>query len=291
MQESVLLTAPAKLNLALHVTGRRADGYHLLETLAVFTEFGDRLRISRGERDAFILTGPFSHGLAPDASNLAVRARDRLRDAFPGTVRPPVTIELEKNLPIASGIGGGSSDAATALRGLAQFWNLTIEPGELIAIASPLGADLPMCLAARPLVARGTGDALELISGWPTIDLVLVNPGVAVATAAVFAGLTRRDNAPLPPLPSARDPGSIHAWLGETRNDLEASARARAPGIADAIAALQATGAFFSRMSGSGATCFGLHASARTARLAADAISAAHPGWFVTATRTMASED
>ncbi|MDP3897328.1 MAG: 4-(cytidine 5'-diphospho)-2-C-methyl-D-erythritol kinase [Mesorhizobium sp.] len=290
MRESAVLSAPAKLNLALHVTGRRADGYHLLETLAVFTEFGDRIKISPAERDALALTGPYADGLALDASNLVVRARDRLRDAFPDTVLPPILIELEKNLPIASGIGGGSSDAATALRGLARFWNLAVEAGELADIAAPLGADLPMCLAARPLLARGTGEALEPLSGWPALDLVLVNPGVPVATAAVFAGLARRDNAALPPLPPARDLGSILGWLGQTRNDLEAPARALAPGIADAIAALQATGAVFSRMSGSGATCFGLHASAKAARLAADAIRAAHPGWFVTATRAMASE-
>lgn len=291
MPDSDAHLAPAKINLALHVTGRRADGYHVLDTLAVFTKSGDRLWFSVSEADGLRISGPFSQHLNDDTTNLVIRARDRLRDAFPDCDLPPVSIQLEKNLPVASGIGGGSSDAAAALRGLARHWRLDPDDAQITEIAAPLGADLPMCLAARPLIARGTGDEIEPIALWPALDLVLVNPGVAVATGAVFAKLARRDNAPLPPLPPARDFAAIRAWLTETRNDLEFPARQVAPEIGEALAALLSTGAAFSRMSGSGATCFGLHESPEAARLAAEAIRAAQPGWFVVATQATASED
>jgi 4-diphosphocytidyl-2-C-methyl-D-erythritol kinase len=282
--------APAKVNLALHVTGRRADGYHLLESLAVFTRFGDRISIEPAERDEFAVSGPYAPAVPTDETNLILKARDALRGVASPAETAPVAIRLEKNLPIASGIGGGSSDAAAALRGLVKFWGLDVEHGALTRIGSALGADLPMCLAARPLVARGTGDELSPVAGFPALGLVLVNPGAGVSTPAVFSALRRRDNDKLPPLPSQIDFHSLRNWLEITRNDLEDAARSIEPSIDAAKAALMKADAGFARMSGSGATCFGLFETGNVAKRAAASIRSRHPGWFVAATRSMPSE-
>lgn len=276
--------APAKINLALHVTGRRADGYHLLESLAVFTEFGDRVVIAPAAEDGFAVTGPFAGNVPLDAGNLVIRARDALRQANPAFATP-VCITLEKNLPIASGIGGGSSDAAAVLRALARHWRTNTD---LSALGAKLGADIPMCLAAHPLIARGIGEIIEPVADFPALPLVLVNPGIAVSTPEVFRALANRENPPLPPLPSRLDLPSIVDWLRATRNDLEAPAKALAPVIGEALDALDRAGGVFARMSGSGATCFGLFETTSQADAAAKAIRQAQPGWFVAATMTVA---
>jgi 4-diphosphocytidyl-2-C-methyl-D-erythritol kinase len=282
--------APAKINLALHVTGRRADGYHLLESLAVFTRYGDRVSIEPAERDEFTVSGPYAPAVPTDETNLILKARDALRGVVPSMATAPVAIRLEKNLPIASGIGGGSSDAAAALRGLVKFWGLDVEHEALTRIGAALGADLPMCLAAKPLVARGTGDELSPVAGFPALGLVLVNPDVAVSTPAVFAALQQRDNEALPPLPPHIDFHTLRNWLEITRNDLEDAARSIEPSIGAAKAALMKADAGFARMSGSGATCFGLFETGNVAKRAAASIRSRHPGWFVAATRSMPSE-
>ena len=284
MADTISEHAPAKVNLALHVTGRRADGYHLLDTLVVFTEAGDRIRARRAAQDGLTVTGPFAAAVPSDAQNLVERARALARGLAGGRAFP-VHIELEKNLPVASGIGGGSSDAAATLRALGRLWGLGVPPPVLAEAALALGADLPMCLAATSLVARGIGEALTLAPGLPVLELVLVNPGVAVATPAVFCALERRDNAPLPPLP---DFDAFAAWLARQRNDLEAPAMTIAPQVAAALAALRENGAALARMSGSGATCFGLFSSRLDAARAADAIAVREPSWYVTATTTIA---
>ncbi|MET0576910.1 MAG: 4-(cytidine 5'-diphospho)-2-C-methyl-D-erythritol kinase [Mesorhizobium sp.] len=287
--QTVARLAPAKINLALHVTGRRPDGYHLIESLAVFTRFGDRVTVSASEEDGFAVSGPFAAHIPLDAGNLVLRARDALRSTFPDSACPPVTIALEKNLPVASGIGGGSSDAAATLRALADLWAID-DDAALARIGLSLGADLPMCLAAQPLIARGVGDDLSVLPNFPALGLVLVNPGVAVPTAAVFAALAKRDGERLPPLPLAIDFHSLRNWLETTRNDLEPAACAIEPAIAAAATALDRAGSGFTRMSGSGATCFGLFETGNVAKRAAAAIRARQPGWFVAATRSMASE-
>jgi len=276
--------APAKINLALHVVGRRPDGYHELETLAVFTEYGDRLTVEPAARDHFSIHGSYGGQLPVDEGNLVVRAREALRRACGADLRP-VSIRLEKNLPIASGIGGGSSDAAAALRALARHWRLA-DTGFLDAVAPALGADVPMCLAARPLLARGAGERIEPVSGLPRLAVVLVNPGVEVSTPQVFSGLASRENPPLQALPGKADFEALLGWLAASRNDLEPPALSIAPAIAESLAALAASGAAFTRMSGSGATCFGLYASDSAARAAADIIRRDRPGWFVAATST-----
>lgn len=255
--------APAKLNLALHVTGRRADGFHLLDSLVVFAGVGDVVELSPGPLSLRI-DGPFGRDLVADDHNLCLRAA-RL-------IGGEAAIRLTKNLPVASGIGGGSADAAAVLRGFAAQGHTLPEGTE------SLGADVPVCLAGRPVRMRGIGEVLDPVPKIPPLWVVLVNPGVAVSTPAVFKALESRNNPPLP-APAWGDADSFLAWLGQCRNNLESPARALAPEIGQALAALDAAGARLARMSGSGATCFGLFTDARAAALAARAI--ARPGWWV----------
>lgn len=246
--------APAKLNLALHVTGRRADGYHLLDSLVCFAAVGDSVALTPGPLSLSI-EGPFAAGLGAGPDNLCLRAA-RLAGA-------QAAIRLTKRLPIASGIGGGSADAAAVLRALARMGH------PLPPHTEDLGADVPVCLASVPARMSGIGEVVTPTGPLPRLHLVLVNPGVAVATPAIFAGLDRRDNPPMPPLPPLRDAAALIAWLRGTRNDLQAPAIAAAPVIAQVLAALEGQGAGLARMSGSGATCFGIFADAPGAARAA----------------------
>lgn len=273
--ERLRLRAPAKINLALHVTGRRADGYHLLDSLVVFTRFGDELEIGPAAADSFHIEGPFATGVPTDASNLVIKARDAIRQSYAG--RGPLALRLTKNLPPASGIGGGSSDAAACLAGMAK--------GDLAEIGLRLGADLPMCLAAEPLRARGIGERIELLPDFPALSLVLANPGVEVPTSEIFRRLPSPDNAPLPELPH----GDVIGWLGATRNDLQAPAIAYAPQIGECLDMLERSGAAFARMSGSGATCFGVFADEGAAARAAERMRDEKGSWFVVATQSHAS--
>lgn len=284
--------APAKINLALHVTGRRDDGYHLLETLAVFSALGDRLTAVVADEDRLTIDGPEAGPLLGDAaqSNLVCRARDALRiqARASGREAPPVHLTLEKYLPVASGIGGGSADAAAALRVLAGLWGLETDGATLAAIGLELGADVPMCLLQRPLIARGIGERLAPVEiGFP-LHLVIVNPRVPVSTPAVFKALQRRDNLPLPSATNWTDLGSLLSWLGETRNDMEPAASSMVAEIRHSIDALHEAGALFARMSGSGASCFGIFEDRLSAEAAASAIRQDKPGWFVAATTTLA---
>lgn len=264
--------APAKLNLTLHVTGRRADGFHLLDSLVVFCDIGDVVTVADGPL-GLTVTGPFSGGLAAEPDNLCLRAA-RLAGR-------EVAITLEKNLPVASGIGGGSADAAAVLRAL----------GADPAGTETLGADVPVCMAGRPTRMRGLGEILDPLPALPDLHLVLVNPGRALSTPAVFKALTRRDNPPMPEqLPPLGDAGALIRFLRECRNDLQAPAIALMPEIAACLAALDAAGAAFARMSGSGATCFGLFADAAQARAAQAAIACAHPQWWTAASGLAAAK-
>jgi len=275
--------APAKINLALHVVGRRADGYHDLETLVVFADIGDRLTIVDGDGgDTFALTGAFADAVPVGGGNLAVAALRAMRQMAP---LPPLSLSLEKNLPVAAGMGGGSADAAAVVRLLARRAGIGPSDPALQRLAAGLGADVPMCLAGRPLIARGRGERLHLLPGMPALFAVLVNPGVAVPTPDVFGALARRDNPPLPDLPAAFDGADLAGWLARTRNDLEAPALRLAPAIGDVLAML---GGFeecrLARMTGSGATCFGLFPDAESARRAARLLARRRPDWWCRAT-------
>jgi 4-diphosphocytidyl-2-C-methyl-D-erythritol kinase len=281
--------APAKVNLALHVTGQRADGYHLLDTLVTFADAGDRLTFEAADADRFSISGRFAASLPVDATpktgNLVLRARDALRGKA-GT-SSGVHIHLEKNLPIASGIGGGSADAAATLRGLMRLWNLDISRAALEQIALALGADVPMCLASRPLIARGIGEDITLLGSFPSLHLLLVNPKVEVSTPVIFKSLTHKDN---PPLHLPADGAAVEDWLAalvQARNDLQPPAEVLQSAIADVVGLLSRTAPLFARMSGSGATCFGVYASAAAAHAGAAAIVAARPLWYVQATETV----
>ena len=288
------IDAPAKINLALHVTGRRTDGYHLIESFGVLAELGDRVSVRLADRDSFFLEGPEAAGLSTEAENrnLVVRARDALRDAArqSGTELPPVDIRLDKQLPVASGIGGGSADAAATLKALCLLWDY--DPGAeiLSRIALELGADVPMCLEGKPLIARGIGETLTPIELGFALDLVIVNPRIGVSTPMVFSALERRDNPPLPDLESPDDKDRFISWLAQARNDLQPPAQRMVPDIAECVSALNLAGADFVRMSGSGASCFGVFASAEVAQTAATKLQHDRPGWFIAATRTLATD-
>lgn len=269
--------APAKINLHLHVVGRRPDGYHLLDSLVVFAGIGDRLTVSPSDRLTLSVTGPFAAGLAAEADNLVLRAARAL--AARAGVQATGALVLEKNLPVASGIGGGSADAAAALRLLCRVWGLDPDvPGQ---VAAGLGADVPVCVAGVPAVMSGIGEILMPAPALPDVGIVLVNPGVAVSTPSVFRARTGgfSDQAQFPDR-GWRDAGSLAAALLATRNDLEPPARLLTPVIGDVLDALAATpGCLLTRMSGSGATCFGLFATPEAAETAAGTII--RDGWWV----------
>ncbi|WP_425419230.1 4-(cytidine 5'-diphospho)-2-C-methyl-D-erythritol kinase [Oricola indica] len=291
MGEPVWIDAPAKINLALHVTGQRPDGYHLIETLAVFADIHDRIAVALAEKDGFVVEGSEASALAGEdpSSNLVIRARDFLRDIADkaGMAAPSVNVRLEKNLPTGSGIGGGSADAAATLRALSALWRLDHLEQTIRDHAVRLGADVPMCLASMPLVARGIGEDLEPLSGMPALDILLVNPRRHISTPAVFKALDRKDNAPLPQANIASGPHGLADWLArETRNDLEAPSVRLTPAIGDCLVALDATDPLLARMSGSGATCFAIYPDGDTARDAASRLLRDHPDWWIKTGRT-----
>ncbi|MDB5659662.1 MAG: 4-(cytidine 5-diphospho)-2-C-methyl-D-erythritol kinase [Cypionkella sp.] len=264
--------APAKINLALHVTGQRADGYHMLDSLVVFAAVGDWLTVEPAAALILTVTGPFAARLAAE-DNLVLRAARVLG------VKAAIT--LDKHLPIASGIGGGSADAAAALRALSAMAGVAL-PDAAAVLA--LGADVPVCLECVPLRMQGVGEVLTPLPALPECYVVLVNPGVAVATRAVFKALPRKDNPAMAMMPVWRSAGELAAWLAEQRNDLEAPAIELAPVIAEVKAALAVRpGCLLARMSGSGATCYGLFASEELAKAAAGALREDAPAWWVAA--------
>lgn len=279
-------TAPAKVNLALHVTGRRADGFHTLHSLCVFTELGDQLSAQPALEDRLTISGPFAEDLPVGRSNLVIRAIEKFRARFPGHIECGVAIHLEKHLPVAAGLGGGSADAAAVLRMLARLGAGAVPDTELFALAATLGADVPMCLYSRTCEVLGIGELLKPVPAFPPVHLVLVNPMAPVSTADVFKRLESRENLPMPPLPDALDRAAmLSLWLDDTRNDLEVPAIEIEPAIAGVIKAIRATtGCALARMSGSGATCFGLYGSAAAAHQAAHDLREKLSGYWVAAT-------
>ena len=263
--------APAKVNLALHLRRRRADRYHDLETLFAFTAFGDTLRVTAQDGLSLDVGGPFAAAVG-DGDNLVVRAARDLAAAAGCPADAALT--LDKQIPVAAGLGGGSADAAAALRLLNRFWRLDWPLDRLAAIAARLGADVPACVFSRTLAGSGKGDALTPVDlDLAGTSVLLVNPRVAVPTGPVFAGWDGVDRGPL----VADD------WR-TARNDLTDPAVALAPPVAEVLAALAATGATFVRMSGSGATCLALYVDAGACATARDTLSATHPGWWSVAT-------
>ncbi|MFN0042794.1 MAG: 4-(cytidine 5'-diphospho)-2-C-methyl-D-erythritol kinase [Alphaproteobacteria bacterium] len=278
--------ARAKLNLYLHVLDRRADGYHELDSLIAFAQVGDDLTVAPAERLTLAVEGPFAAALGAggQAGNLVWRAAMALAAA--AEIAPRAAIRLVKNLPVSSGIGGGSADAAAALVLLQRLWRIRLAPARLSALALALGADVPMCLEGRPAYAGGVGECLAPVPTLPLVHAVLAHCGVAVSTKDVFQRRAGSYSAPAarfsaPPA----DAHALAALLAGSRNDLTKAAIAIAPEIADCLAALgEAQGCLLARMSGSGATCFGLFADAAAAAAACARLASRYTGWWVAAT-------
>ena len=306
--------APAKINLALHVRRRRPDGYHDIETLFAFCHDGDVVTVEAAERNHFSIVGPFAAALRPSGANAVhsstppakagaqgrnareeppglsngapasageVQWRDNLvtdaADAFATyfDIRRSHAIVLDKRLPIASGIGGGSADAAATLRALARLYDIPGDDDRLVAIAAALGADVPACLRGETVLGTGRGDALVAVDGLAGTPVLLVNPGVAVSTGAVFGAWDGIDRGPIPDGPLLE-----RAMAG--RNDLAPPARRLAPAIDAVLALLEAAqGVSMARMSGSGATCFALFQDVAARDAAAS--DAATRGWWTLA--------
>lgn len=270
-------TAHAKVNLTLHVTGQRDDGYHLLDSMVLFTSLGDEISVAPAHELTLTIDGPFVSGLSAEDDNLVLRAAR----SFGQTTGARIT--LTKNLPVASGIGGGSADAAAALRALSRLWDL---PVPVASAQLALGADVPVCMSPELSRMAGIGEEITRLGPAPMLDILLVNPGVAVSTPAVFNGLSSKSNAAMPDtMPDPFDTDDWIAWLSTQRNDLEAPARAAAPVIDTVLSELSAAqGCILARMSGSGATCFAIFEDAETRDATAALLRRTHPDWWVAPT-------
>lgn len=277
----VTVFAPAKINLYLHVAGRRPDGYHLLDSLIAFAGIGDTIRAEPAERLSLSVDGPTAALLPEAGDNIVLMAARILADR--AGVTTGAALHLTKRLPVAAGIGGGSADAAAALIALSRLWNVTLPEPEMMALALALGADVPVCLAGRPMAVSGIGERMVPAPTLPASWLVLVNPMEPLSTPAVFKARTGgfSGHAPLETMPG--DAAGLACLLAERRNDLTAAATSLVPAIGEALALIAASpGCLLGRMSGSGATCFGLFASEPAANAAAAALKATRPGWWVT---------
>lgn len=287
--ETTSRLAPAKVNLALHVTGRRADGYHTLSSLVAFASHGDRVTASPAEEDSFALSGPFADalGFTALADNIVVRALVLARAvaADAGLDFGPLAVSLEKRLPVAAGIGGGSADAAALLRMLTDA--CPDISARMRAVSLGIGADVPMCFDGVAARVEGIGEIGMPLPAFPAVPCLLVNPGIPVSTPEVFRRLERTANPALPPLPPLQTFADLLDCLKGSRNDLQAAALSIAPGIGTACDGLTRHGAAFARMSGSGATVFGLFEDAGQAAAAGKVLARDHPDWWTLPTTLM----
>lgn len=283
--------APAKLNLFLHVGDKRPDGYHALQSLVAFAEAADVLEIVPASELSLSLSGPFAAQIPRGIANLVFQAARSLSELC-SDAPSGAAIVLEKNLPVAAGIGGGSADAAATLRALNILWQLDRTEDDLVDLARALGSDVPACVLSRPCWMEGRGEHVSATGPLPPLDLVVVNPGVLLPTAAVFASLNARTGTS-----AMAPPGRIAtlwdlvAYLEDSGNDLEAPATHLQPDIDHVLEALHhEPGCVFAQMSGSGATCFGLFNDREYAEGAAGRIAQEHPHWWVKPTRIAAPD-
>jgi 4-diphosphocytidyl-2-C-methyl-D-erythritol kinase len=268
--------APAKINLWLNVVGRRADGYHLLDSLIAFTDLADEIEAEPADRLVLTVDGPLAPALASEGDNLVLKAARLLADH--AGVAPRVALRLSKRIPVAAGLGGGSADAAATLRALVELWRIALPVEELFDLAARLGADVPMCLAGRAALVSGAGERLAPAPPLPPCAILLVNPRVPLPTAEVFAARRGNFSPPRPLVQPWTDLASFAAALAERGNDLTEAAIGLRPVIADMLAFLRHTdGALHVAMSGSGATCFALYP---TIDLAQRAAACAPTSWW-----------
>jgi 4-diphosphocytidyl-2-C-methyl-D-erythritol kinase len=275
--------ACAKVNLFLHVGDKGADGFHSLKSLAVFPDIGDTLTAEKSDSISLSVSGPFASALSDEADNLVLKAAKALASSALARTGQGAKLTLAKNLPVASGIGGGSADAAAALRLLSDLWNLDLDEAALCEIAAGLGSDIPVCVVSQPRWMEGRGEILSPIVSLPHLPMLLVNPGVAVPTKDVFAALQSRSGTErkLPP-GRFRDMADMLRFLDGSKNDLEEPAKQLQPVIGEVLKALAALpGALFTRMSGSGATCFALFPDDESCRRGAAILSEARAGWWI----------
>lgn len=281
--------APAKINLALHIVGQRTNGYHELESLCVFTELCDELTATPSDHDELVLTGPFGKVLRGERSNIVLKALSLFRQNYPNVLPDGLRIVLDKALPVAAGIGGGSADAAAMLRLANHISGLELKLEDMMDMSLELGADVPMCLLSRTSFVDGVGENLDAMPDFPKLQLVLANPGKPVSTADIFRKLTEKENPPL--VRDAADYRHITAitmWLEGTRNDLQKPAIQFLPEIGDMLMDLgEQKGCLLSRMSGSGATIFGMFGTAGEAMLAAQAFRKKWPNAWVAQSATL----
>jgi 4-diphosphocytidyl-2-C-methyl-D-erythritol kinase len=273
--------APAKLNAFLHIVGKRADGYHLLDSVVFFTEFGDTVRVKEADEWGFECIGPYAAALVdtPPEANLVMKAAHAL--AHHAKIDSKAYITLEKHIPVGAGIGGGSADAAATLRALCKLWQLHIPHAELLTIAVGIGADVPVCLEARTAWMRGIGELVTPVAVPFPYHVLLVNPNIPLPTPCVFAAYVGQHRAPLP----LSDEPSWEELLGATHNDLEGAAIECVPQVAEVLHWLRTyTRPVVARMSGSGATCFALYTNERDALQAQQQLSKEQPHWWSVAT-------
>jgi 4-diphosphocytidyl-2-C-methyl-D-erythritol kinase len=278
--KTLRVLAPAKINLFLHVGEKRPDGYHELESLVAFADYGDRLVLESAAQTTLALKGPFAGALGATPDNLVLRALRALGSR-------QARIVLEKNLPLASGLGGGSADAAAALRGVNLLHHLGLDEARLCAIAAELGSDVPACVLSRTLWMTGRGEHVAAVAPLPSFALVLANPGTAVPTSAIFAALNARSGVGkmAPPKTPITSVWELVEYLGDAGNDLEAPACSLVPAIDSVLEALgHEPGCVLAQMCGSGATCFGLFQDGPWAEGAAERLAMDHPDWWVRAT-------
>lgn len=270
--------APAKVNLTLHVTGQRSDGYHLLDSLVMFTAYGDVVAVTNADTLSLTIDGPFGAGLSTKENLVLDAAR-----AF--GLNRGAAITLTKNLPLASGVGGGSADAAATLIALSSLWDVPLPDSNAI---TALGADVGVCMTTKLTRMSGIGESLSLLGPTPSLDVLLVNPRQEVPTPQVFQALPNKSNPAMPNAIPPADSADWLAWVTKQRNDLQSPAIAIAPVISDVLHLIgRQTGCELARMSGSGATCFGIFKDSESCQAAADALSAAHPDWWVQPTKTI----
>lgn len=290
--------APAKLNLMLHVTGKRTDGYHTLQSLAVHLEVADTLTLTPADALSLTISGPEAVGIPTDEKNLVLRAANALKQAVtehsPHHAMRGAAIHLNKILPHGAGIGGGSADAAAALRLLHAWWGRPVPESALYSIGAALGADIPLCLSGTAQWVEGAGELLTPVPHMPPGEVVLVNPRLPIATAKIFAGFGARystainstEIAAITAPAAHRDFDTLCRWLRAQRNDLTDAAVQQCPEIAAILTLLAAQpGCALARMSGSGSTCFALFAHADMAARAAASIRHLHPEYWITHTR------
>jgi len=280
---AVEVAARAKLNLYLHLLGRRADGYHDIDSLVAFAAFADQLSFAPGTELRLDVDGAFAESLPRGDDNLVLRAASLLQRRY-GVTRG-ASIRLEKRIPVAAGLGGGSADAAAALQGLMQLWQLRAHPDELAAIALELGADVPVCLIGRVAFVGGAGEKVEPIGSLPELGLVLINPRVPLSTKAVFMSREGQFSLAARWTEPVREAEQLVKLLAQRHNDLTRPALVMAPVIGDVLTTLSAyPEVLLARMSGSGATCYGLTRTRAEAESAAERLRADRPGWWVVAT-------